>query len=185
MGLLQWFQVALRRNIMGLVTNIAEVPEYRKHLLSPAVLHQLENCMAIDVDRLEVSYNVAGRTVPVGSCAFAYADFALRPLGTLCHIMAEGEEYWYSEGLSASQRESLLVAVASAVSGWNKATERWINYRSLLPIILLLRPGIPDQVYLWSTWALLSLYVCELVCCLECDVHRGILQMHGDARKIL
>lgn len=45
---------------MGLVTNIAEVTEYRHFLLSTEVLHQLENCMVIDTGRLEVSYNVAG-----------------------------------------------------------------------------------------------------------------------------
>mmetsp|Transcript_26333 Transcript_26333/g.79107 ORF Transcript_26333/g.79107 Transcript_26333/m.79107 type:complete len:806 (+) Transcript_26333:330-2747(+) len=129
-------QVALRRNIMGLVTNIAEVTHFRSHLLEADVLFQLETCMRVDADRLEVSYNVAG---------------------TLCHILAEGEEYWFAHGQSAEQRQQLLAAIAAAVTGWDKATERWINYRSLQPIINLLGPSVADEVYLWATWALLSL----------------------------
>ena len=85
--------------------------------------------------------------------------------GTLCHIMAEGEDYWYRHSLSKEQRVSLLKSIAAAVSGWNKATERWINYRSLRPIINLLRPGVDHEVYLWATWALLSLYVEPLCVC--------------------
>jgi len=121
---------------MGLVTNISEVTECREHLLSEDVLTELERCMTIDADKLEVAYNVAG---------------------TLCHIMAEGEDFWYRHGLSSEQRRSLLGAIANAVAGWNTATERWINYRSLRPIISLLRAGLEVEVYLWATWALLSL----------------------------
>lgn len=71
--------------------------------------------------------------------------------------MAKGQVYWCAQGLSDQLRSELLDRIAVVVQGWSKTTERWINYRSLKPIVSLLRPELPYEIQLWASWALLSL----------------------------
>lgn len=128
--------VALRRNVMGLVTNIAEVPAFRAELLQVRVLEQLHTCLVDGPNDLEVTYNVAG---------------------TLCHVLSDGEAFWLACGRTLELRRTLLDALATVVLGWNMATERWINYRSLTPIVRLLHPDLEGEVHMWATWAVASL----------------------------
>ena len=128
--------ITLRRNAMGLVTNIAEVPLYRGSLVTERMMKELKSCLELENSNLEVTYNVAG---------------------TLCHVMAEGDAYWAAHELSYELRRALLDRIAEVVGNWCQATERWINYRSVKPIIGLLRPELETEIHLWASWALLSL----------------------------
>eukprot|EP00041_Stephanoeca_diplocostata_P029164 m.854214 g.854214 ORF g.854214 m.854214 type:complete len:834 (-) comp23502_c2_seq2:381-2882(-) len=128
--------VALRRNVMGLVTNIAEVPACRTELMQERVLQLLHTCLVDGPNDLEVAYNVAG---------------------TLCHVLSDGEAFWLACGRTPELRRCLLSALATAVGGWTMAIERWINYRSLTPIVRLLQPSLEEEVHMWATWALASL----------------------------
>eukprot|EP00039_Didymoeca_costata_P033319 m.41834 g.41834 ORF g.41834 m.41834 type:complete len:372 (+) comp9817_c0_seq1:1684-2799(+) len=126
--------IPVHRNTMGLVTNIAEVRHLRSKLITSGLLQVMIGL--IQHDDLEVSYNVCG---------------------TLCHILAEGVEYWESQGLSLETREECSSKISSVVLSWPLEKERGINYRSLKPLISLLQPELPSAVHIWAAWALLSL----------------------------
>lgn len=53
-------EVPLRRNAMGLVTNIAEVDEFISCLVTERVMRTLQICIESEDSGLEVTYNVAG-----------------------------------------------------------------------------------------------------------------------------
>ena len=125
----------LRRNTMGFVANIAEVPELRQALVARGLFEQLLHSLDGGHD-LEVVYNVAG---------------------TFCHLLAEGEEFWVRSGLELDSRARLLQAIGALVAEWKWSTDHWINYRSLKPVIGLLRNGVEKEIHLWSAWALLGL----------------------------
>eukprot|EP00051_Salpingoeca_urceolata_P034105 m.23578 g.23578 ORF g.23578 m.23578 type:complete len:772 (-) comp7230_c0_seq1:181-2496(-) len=139
----------LRRNVMGLVTNIAEVKRLRPSLMTEDMLSELDKCLT-GLDDLEVSYNVTG---------------------TLCHLMAEGEAFWDRHEVAREQRSHLLGQITTAVDGWSLSAERWINYRCLRPVISLLSLQLPWEIRYWAAWALASLCTanpdkyCEM--CLE------------------
>eukprot|EP00054_Salpingoeca_dolichothecata_P020857 m.132643 g.132643 ORF g.132643 m.132643 type:complete len:885 (-) comp23778_c0_seq3:42-2696(-) len=126
--------VTVRRNIMGLVTNIAEVPELRQHLMSRELLDDLRQ--TLHLDDLEVTYNTAG---------------------TLCHLISQGQQDWTDKGLPDSFWHQVLDDIATVVDSWDLNCERWINYRSLRPVICLLSNAYPWQVNYWACWALASL----------------------------
>ena len=141
----QFTDKALRRNTMGLVTNLAEVPELRSRLMTDntgaplGLVEEMAKLLTFDDDSqfdLEVTYNIAG---------------------TMCHILAEGKMFWVESGLTLEFRRRVLDDIAIVVQRWTLTPERWINYRSLRPLVDLLNPAFDSEVHLWATWAMLSL----------------------------
>ena len=90
--------------------------------------------------------------------------------------MAEGEAFWSQHNLTQQLRLELLDKIQDVVVGWDNATEKWINYRSLKPIIGLLGRDLEHQIHMWATWALLSL--CKVNPEKYCDMcfHEGALE---------
>jgi len=71
--------------------------------------------------------------------------------GSLCHILSEGHDFWAREKLHPGLHAELLSKIESTVMSWKLTTERWINYRSLRPLIgLLEQTSLEPQIHLWS-----------------------------------
>ncbi|PIK62046.1 hypothetical protein BSL78_01057 [Apostichopus japonicus] len=121
----------LLRNMMGLVGNVAEVPELRRQLSKHVgvFIKLLQN----KSDGIEVSYNAAG---------------------TLSHIASDGPEHWIGGSVT---RQDMLFHLEAAVDSWDINSQRNINYRSFQPILRLLDGNHSYQVHLWASWAIANL----------------------------
>jgi len=124
---------SLLRNMMGLLGNVAEVPNLRQKLMTKAFVAEFAMLLDSSLDGIEVSYNAAG---------------------VLAHMASDGSEAWTIEEPS---REDVLARMVKAIESWRLNTKRNINYRSFEPILRLLRVSHTPQVQHWAVWALANL----------------------------
>ncbi|XP_037081372.1 protein zer-1 homolog [Pollicipes pollicipes] len=122
----------LVRNMMGLVGNIAEVPHLRAQFLTKDTVETFLRLLNYSTADLEISYHAAG---------------------VLSNMLSDGVSAWTLAEPSCAEVMSRL---ERAIRAWNVAAERSINYRSLRPIIRLLRCDVPES-QLWAAWALANL----------------------------
>jgi len=123
----------LLRNMMGLLGNVAEVPELRHKLMTKEFVEEFSFLLDSTSDGIEVSYNAAG---------------------VLAHMASDGPDSWT---IAVPAREQVLERMVRAVNRWNLETKRNINYRSFEPIIRLLRISHTPECQLWAIWALANL----------------------------
>ncbi|XP_043236234.1 protein zer-1 homolog [Amphibalanus amphitrite] len=122
----------LVRNMMGLVGNIAEVQHLRAHFMTKETVETFLRLLNYSSADLEISYHAAG---------------------VLSNMLSDGPAAWT---LSEPGCVEVSARLERAVRGWNVMAERSINYRSLAPIIRLLRCDVPES-QLWAAWALANL----------------------------
>ena len=96
----------LKRNIMGLVGNIAEVASLRKYLIRDETVRFYSE--ALQSEGLEVAYNACG---------------------TLSHILSDESSTWPESLLE--MKKDMTQKMIQAVESWDESAERNINYRSL------------------------------------------------------
>ncbi|TRY64313.1 hypothetical protein TCAL_04628 [Tigriopus californicus] len=123
----------LLRNMMGLLGNVAEVPELRSTLMTPEFVSEFTHLLRSNMNGIEVSYNAAG---------------------VLAHMASDGAEAWTIESPS---REEVLQDMENVIEGWDLTTKRNINYRSFEPILRLVRVQHTPQCQHWAVWALANL----------------------------
>ena len=124
---------SLLRNMMGLLGNVAEVPNLRHKLMTQAFVTEFAMLLDSSLDGIEVSYNAAG---------------------VLAHMASDGPETW---NIEEPTREDVLSRMVKAIESWRLNTNRNINYRSFEPIIRLLRVSHTPQCQHWAVWALANL----------------------------
>eukprot|EP00127_Corallochytrium_limacisporum_P004993 Clim_evm16s196 gene=Clim_evmTU16s196 len=120
------------RNMLGLLGNIAEVPELRLRLLTSPVMPNLREYLESAFDGIEVSYNACG---------------------ILANLMMLSDDEWRDNGYSKSD---VAVDMYKAIRRWPILQHRSINYRSLLPILTLCRSE-QLAVATWAHWAIANL----------------------------
>lgn len=123
----------LLRNMLGLLGNVAEVPDLRARLMTSEFITVFAELLNSTSDGIEVSYNAAG---------------------VLAHIASDGPEIW---GISSPSREDVLDSLVKNIERWDLATDRNINYRSMEPIFRLVRCFHQPQCQHWAVWALANL----------------------------
>eukprot|EP00128_Syssomonas_multiformis_P000363 Colp12_sorted_trinity150504_noHs@11511 len=123
---------ALIRNMLGLLGNVAEVPQLRHTLMRADFLNDLGALVESTLEGIEVAYNAAG---------------------IICNLALVPVQDWEVLGIS---REDILDRMSRTVLTWDVSTPRSINYRSLKPIFELASCGVP-QVQHWAAWAICNL----------------------------
>ena len=126
----------LKRNIMGLVGNIAEVASLRKYLIRDETVRFYSE--ALQSEGLEVAYNACG---------------------TLSHILSDESSTWPESLLE--MKKDMTQKMIQAVESWDESAERNINYRSLKARIFqssfarrtsprfIIVPGETLDCYIW------------------------------------
>ncbi|CAH0387590.1 unnamed protein product [Bemisia tabaci] len=118
---------SIETKILGLVNNIAEVKELRKHLLKPKLILKLRSLL--HSSHIDVSYFSAG---------------------IIANLACEGEESWLVKEISRSE---LLSELETVIHQWKQPEMEMVAYRSFKPLIPLLE--CPDSpVQLWAVWAI-------------------------------
>merc|ERR1740128_1592465 len=123
----------LLRNMMGLLGNVAEVPELRHKLMTKEFVEEFAFLLDSCSDGIEVSYNAAG---------------------VLAHITSDGPDAWT---ITQPERDHVLFRMARAINRWDLRSGRNINYRSFSPIIRLAGVSHTPECQLWAVWALANL----------------------------
>jgi len=123
----------LLRNMMGLLGNVAEVPQLRSRLMTKEFVEEFDFLLDSCRDGIEVSYNAAG---------------------VLAHMASDGPEAWT---IQHPDREHVLARMDRAINRWNIKSNRNINYRSFAPIIKLAGVSHTPQCQMWAIWALANL----------------------------
>lgn len=123
----------LLRNMMGLLGNVAEVPELRRYLMTTEFVEEFSFLLDSNSDGIEVSYNAAS---------------------VLAHLASDGEEAWTFDH---PPRKEVLARMVIAINRWNLHSKRSINYRSFEPILRLVRVHHTPECQHWAVWALANL----------------------------
>lgn len=123
----------LLRNMLGLLGNVAEVPELRPRLMTSEFISVFAELLNSTSDGIEVSYNAAG---------------------VLAHIASDGPEIWT---ISSPTREDVLASLVKNIERWDLGIDRNINYRSMEPIFRLVRCFHQSECQHWAVWALANL----------------------------
>jgi Zyg-11 family protein len=123
----------LRRNMMGLLGNVAEVKSLRPQLMTSEFINVFYHLLDSTQDNIEVSYNAAG---------------------VLAHVLSDGVEAWTIE---TPWRTDVLESIRRNIKRWDVNSNRNINYRSFEPILRLLNVTHTTECQLWAAWALANL----------------------------
>lgn len=123
----------LLRNMLGLLGNVAEVPELRARLMTSEFITVFAELLNSTSDGIEVSYNAAG---------------------VLAHIASDGADAWT---IPSPSREDVLESLVKNIERWDLSTDRNINYRSMEPIFRLVRCFHQPECQHWAVWALANL----------------------------
>ena len=119
--------------MMGLLGNVAEVPQLRPKLMTKEFVEEFANLLDSVKDGIEVSYNAAG---------------------VLAHMASDGAQAWTTR---QPEREEVLGRMSRAITRWDMMSKRNINYRSFAPIINLAGVSHTPQCQMWAVWALANL----------------------------
>lgn len=123
----------LHRNMMGLMGNVAEVPELRPHLMREEYIQIFLSLLSRDPSWLEVSYN---------------------SVGLLSHVLSDGPEAWT---IVDTPRDQCMCDLIDCIEAWDLKATRNINYRSFKPILGLLNCFHAPAAQHWAAWALANL----------------------------
>lgn len=119
--------------MLGLLGNVAEVPELRSRLMTTEFITVFSELLNSTSDGIEVSYNAAG---------------------VLAHIASDGPDIW---AITQPSREDVLDSLVKNIERWDLSIDRNINYRSMEPIFRLVRCFHQPQCQHWAVWALANL----------------------------
>lgn len=119
--------------MLGLLGNVAEVPELRSRLMTTEFITVFSELLNSTSDGIEVSYNAAG---------------------VLAHIASDGPDIWR---ITSPSREDVLDSLVKNIERWDLSIDRNINYRSMEPIFRLVRCFHQPQCQHWAVWALANL----------------------------
>lgn len=119
--------------MLGLLGNVAEVPELRSRLMTAEFITVFAELLNSTSDGIEVSYNAAG---------------------VLAHIASDGPDIWT---IQSPAREDVLDSLVKNIERWDLSIDRNINYRSMEPIFRLVRCYNQPQCQHWAVWALANL----------------------------
>lgn len=136
----------LVRNMLGLMGNVAEVPDLRPKLMTLA--HVFYDLLESDNNQyeLEVTYNAGG---------------------IISHLAFDGPSNWTNKEVSLNQA---LQRLERTIETWDITAHRQMSYRSFAPILKLISGCDVTAIHHWSTWALANLCnvdaekYCKLVC---------------------
>jgi Zyg-11 family protein len=120
------------RNLLGLLGNVAEVPNLRRHFIRDDVIEALVKLLDSEDEGIEISYNTCG---------------------ILSHIGTDGPEVWT---VSVPQKD-VFAAMEAAIGRWDIDSERSINYHSLEPLLRIIKCKSCWTAQLWAVWALANL----------------------------
>merc|ERR1719494_1755037 len=123
----------LYRNMMGLMGNVAEVPELRHRLMNEDFVDLFIDLLDSNAQGLEVSYNSAG---------------------VLSHMLSDGASAW---NVRKHTRDECMQHIEESIDQWNINASRNINYRSFEPILRLLPCLDAPAAQNWALWALANL----------------------------
>jgi len=124
----------LLKNMMGLLGNIAENKSCRKYMMENSdIVKEFSLLLDSQSDGIEVSYNAAG---------------------VVSHIGYDGPDAWTLED---PDRQFVLDKMVTAIHRWPVDSDRSINYRSLVPILILLECAVCPEAQLWAAWAIANL----------------------------
>uniref|UniRef100_A0A1B6MT34 Uncharacterized protein n=1 Tax=Graphocephala atropunctata TaxID=36148 RepID=A0A1B6MT34_9HEMI len=123
-------EATVETKVLGLVNNIAEVPELRSYLLKAAFIDLLRNLL--HSSQIDVSYFAAG---------------------IMAHLASQGESAWGQSGASVGW-QAALAELGTVVAGWQAPDGEMVAYRSFHPFLSLLQCYQAPQVQLWAVWAI-------------------------------
>ena len=118
---------------MGLLGNVAEVPQLRSKLMTKEFVEEFANLLDSCKDGIEVSYNAAG---------------------VLAHMASDGAAAWT---IKEPGREDVLERLGRAITRWDIRARRNINYTSFTPLLSLARLSSTPQCQMWAVWSLANL----------------------------
>ncbi|KAK2723083.1 protein zyg-11 homolog B-like [Artemia franciscana] len=121
-------EASVETKVLGLMNNIAEVPELRQNLMVDDFLVVLKRLL--HSTQIDVSYFAAG---------------------IISHLGSSGTEAWVAESVS---RSALLDELGEEVMRWEAPEGEMVAYRSFKPFFPLLACDGDYQVQLWSVWAI-------------------------------
>ena len=126
-------ETPLLGNMIGLLGNIAEVPELRPKLMTGQFVEEVASLLDCVKDSCELSYTAAG---------------------VLAHLLSDGVQAWT---IHQPEREEVLENMSRAISSWDMTSKRKVNYRTFEPVLRLLRVKHTPQCRMWAVWALANL----------------------------
>uniref|UniRef100_A0A023F1W4 Putative zyg-1-like serine/threonine protein kinase n=2 Tax=Triatoma infestans TaxID=30076 RepID=A0A023F1W4_TRIIF len=121
-------EAAVETKVLGLINNIAEVPDLRLFLLQPSFIAILRGLL--HSKQIDVSYFAAG---------------------IMAHLAAEGNHAWTN---CEVPRSIILQELGEVVISWDPPEGEMVAYRSFYPFISLLACNDAPQVQLWAVWAI-------------------------------
>lgn len=121
-------ECAVETKVLGLINNIAEVPQLRPCLMLPEFMTRLRKLL--HSDHIDVSYFAAG---------------------IVAHLASDGAETWVVDVVT---RQELLQELGEAVINWETPSVEMVAYRSFHPFFPLLTCHEAFQVQLWAVWAI-------------------------------
>ncbi|XP_054290704.1 protein zyg-11 homolog B-like [Macrosteles quadrilineatus] len=123
-------EATVETKVLGLINNIAEVPELRTYLLKAAFIDLLRNLL--HSSQIDVSYFAAG---------------------IMAHLASQGKKAWQDSGAELSWQDALC-DLGAAVAAWQPPEGEMVAYRSFHPFLSLLQCYDAPQVQLWAVWAI-------------------------------
>ena len=121
-------ETSIETKVLGLLNNIAEVPELRSNLMSPNFIEALRKLL--HSRHIDVSYFSAG---------------------IIAHLSSDGLSAWTVENIT---REEMLNDLGEVVLKWVTPSSEMVAYRSFIPFFPLLTCYDAYQVQLWAAWAI-------------------------------
>lgn len=119
---------AVETKVLGLVNNIAEVPQLRRDLLTDNFVGILRNLL--HSNQIDVSYFAAG---------------------IVAHLASDGPRCWTVTCVSLDE---MLQELGQVVQSWKSPDTEMVAYRSFNPFFPLLHCVGAYQVQLWAVWAM-------------------------------
>ncbi|XP_013407895.1 protein zyg-11 homolog B [Lingula anatina] len=120
-------RIQIETKVLGLLNNIAEVPDLRERLLNDECIEAHRRLLASK--HIDVSYFAAG---------------------IVSHLISV-EPLWLGR---QALRKELLLELGQAVGCWSQPNNEMVAYRSFHPFFPLLQCGSPSEVQLWAVWAI-------------------------------
>ncbi|XP_034254173.1 protein zyg-11 homolog B-like isoform X1 [Thrips palmi] len=121
-------ETSIETKVLGLLNNIAEVPELRSNLMCSSFIEALRKLL--HSRHIDVSYFSAG---------------------IIAHLSSDGPAVWIVDSV---KREEMLQDLGQVVLKWKTPSSEMVAYRSFIPFFPLLKCYEASQVQLWAAWAI-------------------------------
>ena len=146
----------LLRNMMGLLGNVAEVPQLRSQLMTREFVAVFSLLLNSNSDGIEVRRLITNKitiTLHKHNSLWRF-QVSYNAAGVLAHMASDGADAWT---ITEPSRGEVLSRMVEAIEKWTIDTSRNINYRSFEPILRLIRVEHTPQCQHWAVWALANL----------------------------